>query len=54
MENKPTDSEKRLGINYSMDGTWKKEYQHWKKFTREFASKLSKANIDRISGAQAY
>lgn len=51
---KPSKAEKRLGILYSADGTWKAELQYWKAYTKNFATTLKYARVDRLTGYQAY
>ena len=50
----PNKAEKRLGIRYSLDGKWTEEYRYWKKYSKEFAIKVSRANLDRLGGYHAY
>ena len=50
----PIVAEKRLGVQYSLDGKWKEEYKHWKRYSKNFADQISKARLDRINGYHAY
>ena len=50
----PSTAEKRLGIRYSADGKWAKEYKYWLDFTKDFAITVRKARLDRLGGYQAY
>ena len=51
---KPSAAEKRLGIRYSVDGSWNAEFKFWKTYSEEFADKVSKAKLDRLGGYHAY
>ena len=50
----PIVAEKRLGVQYLLDGKWKEEYKHWKCYSKNFADQISKARLDRIGGYHAY
>ena len=50
----PAAAEIRLGIRYSLDGTWSQEYNFWKEFSTEFASTVKKAKLDRAGGYHTY
>ncbi len=50
----PAAAEKRLGIRYSLDGTWSKEYAFWKEFSTDFTSTVQKAKLDRSGGYHTY
>ena len=50
----PTDAEKRLGIHYSVDGSWAYEYKRWLSFSKDYAWKIRTARLDRLGGLQAY
>ena len=51
---KPTDAPKRLGIRYSIDGSWNAEYKHWRQFTDSFTKTVRMAQLDRIGGYHVY
>ena len=51
---KGSDVEKRLGVRYSIDGSWKGEYTFWIHYSTDFVTKLRKARLDRIAGEHAY
>ena len=48
------DAHKRLGIRFSIDGSWREEYRYWKQFTTEFVKKVKYAKLDRIGGHHTY
>ncbi len=47
-------AEKRLGIRYSVDGTWLQEYKYWIEFSSNFAQKIRQSRLDRVGGYQSY
>ena len=51
---KPTSAEKRLGVNYSVDGSWNQEHKYLMQHTAQFANKITLARLDRISGYHVY
>ena len=50
----PSEAPKRLGIHYSIDGSWTAEYNYWKQFTVEYSADMKKARLDRLGGIHAY
>ena len=48
------DAPKRLGIRYSVDGSWKAEYKFWQDFTDEYVRMVRRARLDRLGGFHAY
>jgi len=50
----PASAEKRLGIQYSLNGKWTNEFSQWKQYTMEYVEKLKISRLDRIGGAYAY
>ena len=51
---KPNSAPKRLGIRYSIDGSWNEEFKFWKQFTDNFADSVKKAQLDTIGGYHSY
>ncbi len=47
-------AEKRLGVRYSVDGSWKSEFNFWIQYSSKFATKIRQARLDRLSGEHAY
>ena len=50
----PTAAEKRLGVRYSTDGKWTREFVFWKEFSADFATKVRRAKMDRAGGYHTY
>ena len=50
----PVNAPKRLGVRFSIDGTWKEEYKHWRRFTDEFVRNVKRAKLDRLGGYHSY
>ena len=50
----PSTAEKRLGIRYSVDGTWLQKYKYWLEFSSNFAKKIRQSRLDRLGGYQSY
>ena len=53
-KNMGSDTEKRLGVWSTCDGTWKVKAKKWYEFSASFGSKVRSARIGRVAGRLAY